>query len=96
MPDESVPVTIYLLPEHIARLTAIADPASGLHGVLYELIDHAQQGVYRPGSWERGWLCQVFGEDWLQRLEPDDDPASLSADGRVIFDRPQRAGTDAT
>jgi hypothetical protein len=33
--------------------------------------------VCRPGTWERhcacerDWLCRVFGEDWLGRLEPD-------------------------
>jgi hypothetical protein len=24
--------------------------------VLRKLIDHAQQGVYRPGAWEREWI----------------------------------------
>lgn len=38
-------------------------------GVILELIDHAQQGVYRPGSWERQWLIQCFGTDWIGHLE---------------------------
>lgn len=44
-------------------------------GVLAELADHAQQGVYRPGAWERAWLCKAFGFDWLERLDLDPDPA---------------------
>jgi hypothetical protein len=63
-----------------------------LQAVIYELIDHAQQGIFRPGAWERSWLCQVFGEDWLERLEPDTRPEMLSGDGRVIFDRPREDG----
>ena len=43
-----------------------------VEGVVYELIDHAQQGVYRPGVWERDWLCQAFGDDWIAALEPGD------------------------
>ncbi len=30
--------------------------------VVGQLVDHAQQGVYRPGAWERAWLCQAFGD----------------------------------
>ncbi|HMG65576.1 MAG TPA: hypothetical protein VK599_21740 [Streptosporangiaceae bacterium] len=59
-----------------------------LEGVLMELVDHAQQGVYRPGAWERGWLRQAFGEDWESALEPDTD--DVAGDGRVIFQRPIR------
>jgi hypothetical protein len=40
--------------------------------VVLELIDHAQQGVYRPGSWERDWLRQAFSDDWIEHLEPGD------------------------
>jgi hypothetical protein len=39
--------------------------------VLMELADHAQQGVYRPGSWERPWLVQAFGDYFLERVETD-------------------------
>ena len=28
-------------------------PAKTVHGIIETLIDHAQQGVYRPGPWER-------------------------------------------
>lgn len=43
-----------------------------VEGVVLELIDHAQQGVYRPGAWEREWLTQCFADDWLAYLEPGD------------------------
>ena len=59
-----------------------------LKGVLMELIDHAQQGVYRPGAWERGWLEHAFGDEWQAALEPDTD--NVAGDGRVIFQRPSR------
>ncbi|HEY6493283.1 MAG TPA: hypothetical protein VIZ43_08425 [Trebonia sp.] len=63
-----------------------------LEGVLMELIDHAQQGVYRPGAWERGWLEHAFGDEWQEGLEPDTD--NVAGDGRVIFQRPRRRDDD--
>jgi hypothetical protein len=96
--DQSAPadqvVTLTIHGEIAARLQALVDPDpegmghSDLAAVIHELIDHAQQGVYRPGAWERSWLCQAFGYDWIDRTEPDTRPDRLSADGRVIFDRP--------
>lgn len=89
-------ITIRISGETAARLAVLADPAGfgpvTVEGVIAELIDHAQQGVYRPGAWERGWLCQAFGEDWLARVEPDDRPERMSG-GDVIFDRPRRSST---
>jgi hypothetical protein len=58
--------------------------------VVGELIDHAQQGVYRPGAWERPWLSQAFGDEWLARLEPG-DPYGRSGSGSM-FNRPRKAG----
>jgi hypothetical protein len=83
-------VSILLSAEHARRLAVLAGGESGPAGaaaVLAVLADHAQQGVYRPGAWERDWVMQVFGDEWLTRVEPD--PDGLSADGRVIFDRPR-------
>jgi hypothetical protein len=87
-------ITITVPDEVAARLAVLAAPAGTAADVLALLADHAQQGVYRPGSWERGWTCSVFGEDWLERLEPDTRPDMLSGDGRVIFDRPREDGSD--
>ena len=74
----TVKVTVELSPwmaDHLAVLADPADPANpDLASVLVKLADHAQQGVYRPGAWERDWLCQAFGYEWLDRVEPD--PAS--------------------
>lgn len=34
-----------------------------LESFVADLLDHAQQGVYRSGSWERDWLLQCVGEE---------------------------------
>jgi hypothetical protein len=76
-----------------ALLDVLIDPDEGLPdrgAVVERLIDHAQQGVYRPGAWERSWLMQAFGASWLARLEPD--TGRTAADGRIIFDRPRKMG----
>jgi hypothetical protein len=43
-----------------------------VEGVVEELVHHAQQGIYRPGSWERPWLCQAFGDGWTRLLQTGD------------------------
>jgi hypothetical protein len=85
-------ITITVSGEVAERLAVLVDRARGLstvEAVVGELIDHAKQGVYRPGSWERPWLQQAFGDEWTSRLIDDERPEMLSADGRVIFDRPR-------
>lgn len=57
-------------------------------GAIEQLIDHAQQGVYRPGAWEREWLCQAFGYDWQAKLEPGDPYGRTGMAG--VFQRPQK------
>jgi hypothetical protein len=63
------------------RLLALADPSwpKGVtpEDIVRELVDHAQQAVYRPGCWERRWVCEAFGEGWLTNLEPDPANASV-------------------
>ena len=76
---EQVTVTLSFSPRIAALLLALADPAwteRTIEAVLYELADHAQQAVYRSGSWERPWACQAFGEGWLANLEPDPEHAA--------------------
>ena len=83
-----VPIAVRLPAEWVRNLRVLVDPASGLDdlaGVLTELADHAQQGVYRPGAWEREWLCRAFGYDWLERLEADPEHPD-------IFERPKGSG----
>jgi hypothetical protein len=83
-----VTITVQLPRDWVRNLRTLVDPASGLDdvaAVLVELADHAQQGVYRPGAWEREWLCQAFGYGWLERVEPDPEHPD-------IFDRPKGTG----
>jgi hypothetical protein len=59
-----------------------------VEAVILALIDHAQQGVYRPGAWEREWLMQAMGWHWLDYLEPGDP---YGRDGcEDIFQRARR------
>ena len=59
--------------------------------VVGQLIDHARQGVYRPGAWERDWLRQAFGDDWTAYLDPGDPYGR--ADCEHIFERPKKPRT---
>jgi hypothetical protein len=77
--------TVYALLE---VLTQGAYAPDSVEGVVLELIDHAQQGVYRPGAWERDWLRQAFGDEWTAYLEPG-DPYGRE-DCESIFQRPKR------
>jgi hypothetical protein len=54
--------------------------------VVQELVDHAQQGVYWPGAWEREWLVQAFGPDCIEHLEPGDP---YGREGGHMFQRPK-------
>jgi hypothetical protein len=50
--------------------------------VVSHLIHAAEDGVRRPGSWERAWVRQAFGDEWLNRLEQDPE--------MPVFQRPKR------
>ena len=74
----------------------VSDTVYGLLAVLGSveevvglLVDHAQQGVYRPGAWERDWLIQVFGDDWTAELEAG-DPYGM--ENGFMFQRPRSRG----
>ena len=80
------------------QLTISIDPvAAKLLGVLSDdgkpettlliLADHAQQGVYRPGAWEREWLWPVFGSEWTNKLEPGDPYGRPNC--AHVFQRPE-------
>jgi hypothetical protein len=55
-----------------ASLLATLSESGSVTSVVETLIDHAAQGVYRPGAWEREWTAQVFGYDFVDKLEPGD------------------------
>jgi hypothetical protein len=55
--------------------------------VVLELVDHAQQGVYRPGAWERDWLIQAFGDEFIKHLEPGDPYGRPDS---PMFQRPKK------
>jgi hypothetical protein len=74
--------TVYSLLEVLAEGGMTVEDVVGL------LIDHAQQGVYRPGSWERHWLMQAFGDTWIKGLEPGDPHGRAGCEG--IFERPRK------
>jgi hypothetical protein len=74
------------LDERVAGLLATLDAKGDVKAVILELIDHARQGVYRPGAWERGWLIQAFGSDFEHKLVPGDPYGRADCDH--IFQRP--------
>lgn len=86
---EKVTITLTLSARTVQRLAALADPSwerRTAEDVIMELIDHAQQAVYRSGAWEREWACQAFGYDWLANLEPDPEHPDYG------WQRPKSAG----
>ena len=67
-------VNVILDAEVVACLEVLGDPAhpeESAAAVLAELADRVRDGVTRPGSWERPWLYQAFGDEWTERLKPD-------------------------
>jgi hypothetical protein len=98
MPDTPAPdvtVTLTFSARTAARLGALVDsdladpawtPGQRLRAVLMELADHAQQAVYRPGAWEREWICQAFGYSWQANLEPDPEHLDIG------WQRPRGSG----
>ncbi len=82
-------VTVKLeLDSRVAELLAVLDDEGDLKAALLKLADHAQQGVYRPGAWEREWICQAFGTGFVDRLVPGDPYGRDNCEH--IFHRPRR------
>ncbi|MGH7979969.1 MAG: hypothetical protein ACREE6_11390 [Limisphaerales bacterium] len=73
----------------VVRLLATLDKNGDAKAVINRLIDHAQQGVYRPGAWEREWLAQAFGGDFMNRLEPGDPYGRGGCES--VFNKPTEA-----
>ncbi len=72
---ESIAALCVLCPMHQFDATSVAVDATTVEmlviGTLYELSVRACDGVYRPASWEREVFVKLFGDEWLDRLEPD-------------------------
>lgn len=98
--EEMLSVTI-TISRTVAELLGVLDDAGGgdtqplemrVHRVLLQLADHAQQGVYRNGAWERQWVCQAFGDHHLmERTEPG-DPYGRDDEHGTRWNRRPRAG----
>ena len=76
-----VQITVSLYPsvlaslEHLARSLARTYPGMTAAGVLAELAERVDDGVRRPGSWERDWLRHAFPLDALEAAEQSDPAA---------------------
>ena len=82
MTEPGVTVTLTFSRQIAERLAALIAPGmqatdDPVKDALYELADRAQQAVSRSGAWERDWICQAFGYDWLANLEPDPENADI-------------------
>lgn len=79
-------ITIELTETDCALLSVLDDEGKVEH-VLLNLADHATQGVYRPGAWEREWIRSIFSDDFTDKLEPGDPYGRDNCD--LIFQRPR-------
>lgn len=59
------------LSESMLRALAVLSDADSAEQALQDLAARAEDGVVRPGSWERQWLFQAFGDGWTERTESD-------------------------
>ena len=80
--------TVFDLLEVLAGERAGASREIRVRVVVETLIDHAQQGVYRPGAWERHWIEQAFGDEFVKLLEPGDPYGRPNS---PMFQRPKRS-----
>lgn len=65
-------LTIELHEETVRALEVLSERGDA-EATLHELAARAVDGVSRPGAWERAWLQQAFGYEWIDHLEPDPD-----------------------
>lgn len=74
-------------------LAALINPEFGLkcvEDVIEHLISNVHAGVYRPGSWERPWLCQAFGDDFTKNLEPGDPYGRPNCEAIFVKPKPSK------
>lgn len=86
MPKITIEVsdTVYKLLE---VLTHSDTGGNTVEDVVSTIIDHVQQGIYRPGAWERAWLEQIFPVDWQRHLEAGDPYGRADS---PMFNRPRK------
>ncbi|SRR6266511_1638084 len=81
-------ITVEVSEVHFRLLSVLCDTwCETVEDVIAKLINHAQQGVYRPGAWERMWLTQAFGDDWTEKLVPGDPYGQSGVES--IFQKPK-------
>lgn len=77
-------ITVSLSPDVLASLEHLARSLGGTHGfpvkmsaaeILAELAARVDDGVRRPGAWERSWLRSAFPLDALEESERPDPAA---------------------
>ena len=89
MPKKKITIEVdRVLYDLLQVLTCGPCAPESVEGVVMELVDHAQQGVYRPGAWERDWLRQAFGDEWTAYLMPGDPYGRAGCEH--IFERPKK------
>jgi hypothetical protein len=73
-------ITLELDAEEVGYLKLLAGPVGHdastdveviVAGVVHHLVHSAVDGMRRPGSWERGWVAQAFGDDFTMELVTD-------------------------
>lgn len=70
IPDQQFTVTVG--GEQLGRLLALVaadDCFNTVDDFLATLLDHVDQGIYRPGSWERGWLEKAVHFESVEAAE---------------------------
>lgn len=75
------------VPKIWAELLATLDEELSAESALLRLADNAQQGVYRPMSWQRNWIVSVFGDEWITQRMITGDPYKRGLD--AVFQRPK-------
>jgi len=85
MPDKTIRIKVSEAVYDLLKV--LAGETQDVEDVVGILVDHAQQGVYRPHAWQRHWLTRAFPtKHWSHKLEPG-DPYGRRGDGSM-FRRP--------
>jgi hypothetical protein len=73
--SKNTTVTVTLSADAAAYLRQLAKSSAIESGKIEDVASHllhsAADGVRRPGSWERGWVQQAFGDFPEGPIDPD-------------------------